>query len=119
MTEETKEEPKQEKRAWGTVHVNEQNKRRRSEDPPVSKVIKNLWKAHLADNKRSHVSLKQFARSRNDATAKEWFAHKRGSLDKIAKKQRLDLRGGTIRATALASKSARKKVKAGGKPAAT
>lgn len=115
MSEEKKEETKKEKPAWGSVHINDQNRRRKTDALPVSKTMKRLWKAHLAENKKSRASLKQFARSQNDALAKDWFNHKRGSLDKAAKKHRTEARGGTIRATAQASKAARKGKPGGGK----
>jgi len=114
MSEEKKEETKKEKPAWGSIHINDQNRRRKTDTPPVSKTIKRLWKTHLVENKKSRASLKQFARSLNDTLAKDWLNHKRGSLEKTDKKKRLELRGATIRATAQASKAARKG-KPGGK----
>lgn len=113
-SEEKKEETKKEKPAWSSVHINDQNRRRKTDTPPVSKTMKRLWKLHLAENKKSRASLKQFVRSLNDTLSKQWFANKRGVLDKAAKKKRLEARGATIRATAQASKAARKG-KPGGK----
>lgn len=110
MSEEKKEEAKQEKLRGS----NNQNRRRKTDTPNHSKVMKKLWKAHLAENKKSRASLKQFVRSLSDPLGKQWLANKRGVLDKAAKKKRLEMRGATIRATSQASKAARKG-KPGGK----
>ena len=90
-----------------------QNRRRKTTAPNISKSIKKLYRLHQEENKKSRYSLKQFARSLssgNDATvSKLWFSNKRGDLDKVAKKLRWETRGATIRATALASKGSTKK----------
>lgn len=116
-TEELKEETSKPEQSRGN---NNQNRRRRTDAPNISKTIKNLWRAYREENKKSRTSLKQFARSLNDATAKLWFGNKGGHLDRVAKKTKLETRGATIRAIAQATKSARKKVKTNAsKPAPT
>jgi hypothetical protein len=97
--------------SWGSVHINEQKKRRQSDTPPASKTVKRLWKKHQKDNARSKLSLKSFARSLSNDSKKdvvEWFANKHGLLDRMSKKKKNEVRGSTIRATALASKSSRR-----------
>jgi hypothetical protein len=103
--------------AWGSIHINQQRKRRQSETPAAAKTVKRLWKQHQKDNQRSKLSLKAFARSLSNDSKKdviEWFANKHGVLDQIAKKKKIETRGGTIRAIALASKASRRGSKSGG-----
>lgn len=103
--------------AWGSIHINEQRKRRQSETPPAAKTVKRLWQQHRKDNQRSKLSLKAFARSLSNDSKKdvvEWFANKQGILDRMAKKKKSETRGSTIRATAIASKSSRRGTKSGG-----
>jgi len=95
--------------AYGSIHLNDKNKRRRAETPAPSKVVKRAWSA-----KKGKLSLKAFARSLNTEESKEWFNNKSGKQERLGKQARLENRGASIRAVANASKLARRKTKNSG-----
>lgn len=80
-------------------------------DNKVSVILKRLW-----SKSDTHLSLKQFLgklAKDGDQMAKDWFAHKKNSLEKVAKKLRLEKKGALIALQKAATKSARKKSKGG------
>lgn len=80
-------------------------------DNKVSVVLKRLW-----SKSESKLSLKQWARKLvkdGDQMAKDWFSHKKGSLEKVAQKLRLEKKGGLISLQKTATKAARRKSKGG------
>jgi len=84
-------------------------KKRLSENPRPSMVVKRLHQAYLAGKKGPKLSLKRFAATLGDnASVKEWKENKNGKLERKAKAARLEAKGGKLREIAQASKSARK-----------
>ena len=85
-------------------------KRRQSDQPKTSAVIKRAWKK-FRDSTGSKVSLKKFLATAQDLPVKEWKDHKKGSLEKLAKVARNKLKGGRILAEKTATKLSRRKTK--------
>lgn len=82
----------------------------------TSRAIKTLY-----GESGSRLSLKQFARNllkEGNQVAKDWFAHKHGNLEKLAKAARQKNKGGRIALEKQATKNARRKTKPGMKPVA-
>lgn len=81
-------------------------KNRTSDQPKTGVALKRLCK------KNGGGCLKDFARSiSSDPLVKEWKDHKRGSLEKMAKKKRLENKGGRIMLEKSATRLARRKSK--------
>jgi hypothetical protein len=83
-------------------------KKRTSDQPKTSAVIKRLY---AKSGKK--LSLKEFVRTLSDPVAKEWKDHKKGSLEKVAGKKRLETKGGRIALEKSATRLARRKSKGG------
>lgn len=87
-------------------------------NPTKSHKVKNMktstsLKARFSKASTS-LSLKAFARelmAKGDETAKDWFDHKKGSVEKVARAERLKNKGATLAAIRSAVQANRSKLK--------
>lgn len=88
------------------MNNNEHPKRRTSESPKPSMIVKRLWKAA-----NTNLSLHDFAKSIKDKepAAKEWLGNRRGAKEKKEKETRRKNKGARIALEKAASKAARRK----------
>jgi hypothetical protein len=82
----------------------------------------NAIKTLFSERSDQAMSLKQFVRSLQSskseverALAKEWFAHKAGTLDKAAQAARLEKKGGQLAEIRIKVRASRRKSSSSGK----